>query len=127
MAWLLPTATAGQATGGGQIANASGQAKVAFGFTAKSDSTGTKGECSVVDNSPVTNIKIHCTDVTTLVETGNKATFFGDASVNGTATTYRIDVQDNADPGAGADTFSIQTASGYSASGTLVDGNIQVH
>jgi hypothetical protein len=127
MAWLLPTATVGQATGGGQIANASGEAKIAFGFTAKSDSHGARGECSVVDTSPVNNIQIKCTDVTTLVETGNKATFFGDATMNGAATTYRIDVQDNAEPGAGADTFSIQTASGYTASGTLVHGNIQIH
>jgi len=36
-------------------------------------------------------------------------------------------VQDNAEPGAGKDTFKIQTASGYSAGGTLVDANIQVH
>ena len=122
MAWLLPTATTGQATGGGQIPGG-----VAFGFTAKSDSTSVKGECSVVDVSPVNNIKIKCTDVTILVQTGNKATFFGDAIVNGTATTYRIDVQDNAEPGAGADTFSIQTVSGYTASGALVNGNIQVH
>lgn len=47
--------------------------------------------------------------------------------MNGVATTYRIDVQDNAEPGKNADTFKIQTTSGYSALGVLVGGNIQVH
>ena len=31
------------------------------------------------------------------------------------------------DPGKGKDTFTIQTASGYTAGGTIVNGNIQVH
>jgi len=41
--------------------------------------------------------------------------------------TYRIDVQDNAEPGKNADSFHIETSTGYTASGVLVDGNIQVH
>jgi hypothetical protein len=126
-AWTVPASTPGQVTGGGQIPNSSGQSKVAFGFTAKSDSSGSKGECTAVDISPQTNITIKCTSVTTLVETGTAATFFGNATVNGAPTTYRIDVQDNAEPGAASDTFAIQTASGYTAGGTLSKGNIQVH
>jgi hypothetical protein len=65
--------------------------------------------------------------VTALVQSGNQATIYGHATDNGAATTYVIHVADNMDPGRGADTFSIQTASGYSASGTLTGGNIQVH
>jgi hypothetical protein len=126
-AWILPVATAGQVTGGGQIPNASGSAKIAFGFTAKSDDKGIKGECSVVDIAPATNIKIKCTDVTNLVVSGTHATLFGNATVNGIATTYRIDVNDYAEPGVGHDTFKIVTASGYSASGVLTGGNIQLH
>lgn len=126
-AWLLPTATAGQVTGGGQIPNSAGNAKIAFGFTAKSASTGIKGECSVIDIAPATNIKVKCTDVIDLTVSGTHATLFGDATVNGVATTYRIDANDYAEPGTGVDTFKIQTASGYAASGTLVGGNNQVH
>jgi hypothetical protein len=50
---------------------------------------------------------VKCLDATTYVQTGTHAVFRG--------------------PGAGLDTFSISTDSGYSASGVLADGNIQVH
>jgi virginiamycin B lyase len=126
-AWVLPTSTQGQTTGGGQILNAQATDKIAFGFSAKSDSKGVKGECTVVDPSTPTNTKIKCLDVTALVQGTTHATFFGDATVNGVATTYRIDVDDIADPGAGKDTFKIQTDSGYVAGGILTAGNIQVH
>ncbi len=46
--------------------------------------------------------------------------------MNGVAT-YRIDVDDLAEPGAGRDTFKIQTANGYTVGGVLLRGNIQVH
>jgi len=124
-AWVLPTSTSGQTTGGGQIANALGTDKIAFGFNAKTTSTGVKGECTVVD--PSSNTMIKCLDATVLVQTGSHSTFFGHATVNAVATTYRIDVDDLAEPGAGKDTFSIQTGSGYTAGGVLTAGNIQVH
>jgi hypothetical protein len=61
---------------------------------------------------------------------GKEATIYGNAYGNatddGVATTYVIHAVDNADPGKGADTFSIQTASGYDASGTLTAGSVQV-
>ena len=121
-AWLLPTSTPGQVTGGGQILV--GTDSVTFGFTAKSD-RGLKGECTVVDHD--TKRMIKCLDVTALVQSGNQATIYGHATSNGVATTYVIHVADNGDPGRGVDTFSIVTGSGYSASGTLTGGNIQVH
>src|SRR5215210_7452883 len=49
------------------------------------------------------------------------AVFRGNALVNGNPTTYRITVDDNGEPGAGLDTFSISTLSGYSAGGVLAD------
>lgn len=117
---VFPLATTGQVTGGGQISN-----DTTFGLTAKSGSNGIKGECTVIDRTADTKVK--CTDATAFVETGNSVTFVGDALVNGITTTYRIDVSDNSEPGAGSDTFAIQTGIGYSASGTLTQGNIQVH
>jgi len=68
-------------------------------------------------------------------EEGGKATFFGNAEVKvgpgeeATAqqVTYRIDVDDLAEPGKGKGTFKIQTDIGYKAEGVLEGGNIQVH
>lgn len=114
---LLPSA--GQVTGGGQVGG------VVFGLTAKADTRGTKGECTVIDS--VTGTKVKCLTATTLVQTGNHATIIGSATVNGIPATYRIDVTDDAEPGRGADTFFIQTSAGYSAGGVLTEGNIQLH
>lgn len=120
-AWVVPSSTRGHVTGGGQILVA-GNA-VTFGFTAKSNG-GLKGRCTVVDRE--TKQVIRCLDVTALSRFGNQATIYGNATVDGVPTTYQIHVVDNGEPGTGVDTFSITTASGYSASGTLTSGNIQV-
>jgi Bacterial Ig-like domain (group 1) len=120
-AWVLPTSTAGQSNGGGQIQNAAGD-KISFGFFGKS-AGGLQGTCNVVEQG---GRMIKCLDVTALVLSGNQATIYGNATDNGAATTYVIHAADNADPGKGGDTFSIQSASGYSASGTLTAGNVQV-
>jgi hypothetical protein len=121
-AWVLPTSTPGQASGGGNIEVAGN--RIAFGFSARSGDNGFEGSCNVVDQAA--GVMVRCTDVTALVISGNAATVFGNANVNGVATTYRIDAVDNADPGRGADTFSIHTATGYSRSGVLTGGNVQV-
>jgi Tol biopolymer transport system component len=123
-AWVLPVSTAGEANGGGQINDGSGN-KISFGFHASS-AGGLQGGCNVVDRS---GRMIKCLDVTALVLIGNQATIYGHATDDGSLagpTTYVIHVVDNASPGKGADTFSLQTAAGYSASGTLLAGNVQV-
>jgi hypothetical protein len=115
-----PLTSAGQATGGGQI-----DEDVTFGFTAKSDDKGFKANCTVIDRSSGTTVK--CLDSTAYFQAGTHATFGGNATVNGIETTYHILVDDEAESGAGADHFTITTTSGYSASGLLTQGNIQVH
>ena len=73
-------------------------------------------------------VKVHCSDVTEWAQVSpTEVKFFGDATVNGTPTTYMIDTQDLADSGIGTDTFSISTGTGYTASGTLTQGNVQIH
>jgi hypothetical protein len=119
--WVLPAATPGQTTGGGQILWVTG--KVVFGFNAQNQNGKLKGNCNVIDVTSRLHIK--CLSVTSLVISGTHATFFGEATVNGVATNYRIDVDDVSEPGSG-DTFKIQTDSGYTASGALTAGNIQV-
>jgi hypothetical protein len=115
-----PLTSLGLATGGGQIPT-----DVTFGFTAQSDQNGVKGNCTVIDRT--TNTMVKCLDAMTYFQTNSHATFTGNATINGVATTYRIDVDDIATPGTGFDTFKITTANGYTASGTLTQGNIQVH
>lgn len=124
-AWLLPEATTGQVTGGGHIDGTEESNDIAFGFTAKSTTTGVKGHCEIITATADVNIK--CTDVTVITANTTSATIFGNATINGVATTYRIDVTDNGEPGIGTDTFSVQTSSGYYASGTLAGGNISMH
>jgi hypothetical protein len=126
-AWLLPQVVAGQVTGGGHLASTNSTRDIAFGFTAKSSDSLSSGACQIID--PASSLDIHCTSVDSLVVASNHASIFGTASINHSATTvsYRIDVTDNATPGSGADSFAVQTSTGYSVSGLLETGNIQVH
>jgi hypothetical protein len=120
--WALPPSTAGKATGGGKILV--GTKTVTFSFTAQSSGSDAMGNCSVTDSS---KRKVSCSDVTSFAMSGKQAKFYGHATDDGAATIYMIQVVDNQEPGVGADTFSITTASGYTANGTLTSGNIQVH
>ena len=123
---VLPVATPGKATGGGQIGHfaSDSDSRVTFGFTAYSrDGEVIRGVCTVVDRTT----HIRCLDATSFIQVANTATFEGSALVNGAPTTYRIEVQDNGEPGIGHDTFSISTDSGYVRSGVLTEGDIQVH
>src|SRR5207244_3102954 len=83
------------ATGGGHITDVAGN-NIAFGFTVKSDRR-LKGRCTVVDHAAGRMIK--CLDVLALVQSGNMATFWGNATDNGMATSYMIQVFDNGEPG----------------------------
>jgi hypothetical protein len=118
-AWQAPATMPGQVTGGGQIVGAT------FGFSAKSDANGVKGNCNVVD--PGTDLQITCVDATTVTITGTHPTIFGNAMVSGASATYRIDVDDLGEPGRGRVTYRIQTSTGLALSGTLTQGNIQIH
>jgi hypothetical protein len=121
---VIAVSTVGHATGGGQLSPNGNP--VAFGFEAKSENGQLKGQCDVVDQSA--GVKVHCSDATAFVEvSATEVKFFGDATVNGLATTYEIDAQDLADSGIGSDTFAISTATGYGASGTITAGNVQIH
>lgn len=117
-AWVLPASTPGQATGGGKVPGAT------FGFNAKSDAKGIKGACNVVDD--VTGVHVKCLDVSTYAQTGNSATFYGTADVDGVTQRYVITVTDNGEAGT-ADHFRIATSGGYTAGGVLTSGNVQVH
>jgi hypothetical protein len=58
-----------------------------------------------------------------------QATVYGQATVDGAGSFYyRLNVEDNAEPGAGADKYWILVGNGYdSGNQVLQGGNIQVH
>jgi len=112
-------------TGGGSLTPANDT----FGFVGKS--SGSVGNASgnlefqARDVSPNQDIK--STSITGVGCSGNTATIKGTARVNGApGATFTAVVADNGEPGT-ADTFAIQVSNGYSASGTLTGGNIQIH
>jgi hypothetical protein len=121
--WVVPLSTPGHVTGGGQIASLG--RPITFGLEARSTASGLQGGCTVVDQA--TGTKIRCETVTALVQTPTHASVFGSGTLDGAAMTYRIDVDDLGEPGAGVDTFQIQTDGGYLAGGVLSAGNVQIH
>lgn len=123
-AWTTTIVAPGHVTGGGHVLNMAGTGHVAFGFDAKSDGVLFRGDCNVVDR--LADVRVKCLDVTSLVVVGTHATFRGNATVNGVATTYVIDVDDLGDRGAGVDTFKLVTPQ-YETGGVLTQGNIQIH
>jgi hypothetical protein len=113
-------------TGGGWIP-VSGD-KGSFGFVAgyKGHDTSPSGNLEYNDHG--TGMKVKATSVLSYGGSDNIRTFSGDAEINGQpGFTYTVTVQDNGEPGAGQDTFSIQLSNGYSASGILGGGNIEIH
>ena len=123
-AWVVPASTAGQVTGGGQIVPVARTAEVSFGLEAKSGLK-LQATCSVVDRS--LDVHVKCLDAISLVESPTHATFFGNAIVDGIPTSYRIDIDDLGNPGAGRDTFKLQTGTGYTVGGVLARGDVQIH
>jgi len=113
-------------TGGGWIP-VSGD-KGSFGFVAgyKDHKTSPSGNLEYNDHS--TGMQVKATSVLSYGGSGNTRTFSGAAEINGqSGFTYTVTVTDNGEPGAGHDTFSIQLSNGYSASGILGGGNIEIH
>jgi hypothetical protein len=123
-AWGEATSTPGSASGGGYINNVDGN-RVVFGFGVHAGAGTPSGSCHVIDLTA--NVHIKCLSVSLFVITLTHATVMGEATVDKVATNYRIDVDDVADPGALSDTFTIDTDSGYTATGVVQHGDIQVN
>jgi hypothetical protein len=118
--------TPGKVTGGGQIAISS---KASFGFNVMYQEGWDvpKGELQYVDYA--TKMIVHSHNMTSLVVSPDKtkATFEGICTINGVdGFTYRVYVEDNGEPGKN-DVFKITLSTGYSAGGTILNGNIQIH
>lgn len=119
-------------TGGGWINGPSGE-KATFAVT-----SGIKkgklfwGHLTYVDHGVKTNgmdgFKVKGTGVTAYVVVDAVTRHIeGTANINGEGEfTYKLDVIDNGEPGRN-DSFNLQLSNGYSASGNLMGGNIQLH
>jgi hypothetical protein len=128
-------------TGGGFIIGPSG-GKATFGFEAgckcnedkdndkgkgkdkdKDQDSSLRGE--VVYNDHGIDLRMKSTGVTAYLEMGpNSRRIQGTAEINGLAGTYQLDVNDNE---SGKDSFAIRLSTGYSASGDIKGGHIEIH
>src|SRR5467141_3538692 len=108
-------------SGGGWIpGNAGG--KATFGFVAGPGGQPTRGHLTLKDQS--TGQTIHGTVITSFTECLSGVSHFEGNDQNGLG--FQVNTADNADPGAGRDTFTINGA--YSNPGPLLGGgNIQTH
>jgi len=121
--------TPGKITGGGaQISKGTN-----FGFVVQSDDgKSVKGELEYQDKDNASIINLHSDKILSIniSPDGKKGIFFGTATINGkSGYTFKVYVEDNGEPGSN-DKFSItinEISGGYTKSGTLTKGNIQIH
>jgi hypothetical protein len=116
-------------TGGGFIAGPSG-GKANFGFEAgckcgkdKDEDGSLRGE--VVYHDKGIDLRMKSTSITAYLERGpNSRRIQGTAEINGQNGTYQLDVSDDE---SATDSFAIRLSTGYSASGELKGGHIEIH
>jgi hypothetical protein len=132
--WTLPsnvTPCVIKITNGGWIVTDDAD-RANFGGNAKETSTGTdSGHESYLDHGPAEPMDVHSLNVQAITcnSTLTQATIFGQATIDGSGShTYRIDVQDNGEPGKGTDHYRIRLDTGYdSGDHVLRGGNVQIH
>jgi hypothetical protein len=128
-----PPNTPGKATGGGQVAGELAELSIlrgtaaggraSFGFNAQFSSGVLSGHLTFDDHQ---GEKVQSTVIDSYTQVGNKATFRGRATVNGTpGVGFFVEVEDLGEPGR-ADTFRLVVQNGYGAGGVLLQGNIKV-
>ena len=123
---------AGKVTGGGKIGDARG-----FDFEDQPDGNNVfKGNLNYKDTT--NNIDLRSTSITfvSILSDNQHATVKGTATVNGiSGYTFRVDLEDNGEPGDGVDRFRIRISgpasydsNAFAANGGLLTaGNLQVH
>lgn len=111
-------------TGGGWITAPSGD-RGTFAVAGGIKNGGFWGHLTYIDHG--SRMKVKGLAVTAYSATGPTSRHIeGTAEANGQPVTYEADVADNGEPGR-KDTFSLKLSNGYSASGLLKGGNIQLH
>ena len=113
-------------TGGGWITGTPSGARANFAVAGGMKNNGLWGHLTFIDHGK--GLKVRGTGVTSYTVTGALSRRIeGTADVAGEGSvTYVVLVTDNGEPGR-EDTFSLSLSNGYSASGPLAGGNIQLH
>ena len=112
-------------TGGGWITGTPSGERGTFGVAGGIKNGALWGHLTYIDHG--TNMKVKGTGVTAYTVTGPTTRHIeGTAEIDGRSGSYQVDVSDNGEPGRN-DMFSIMLSNGYSASGLLIGGNIQLH
>jgi hypothetical protein len=111
---------------GGHIAVTATASKATFGLVARNTTTPT-GNMVYIDHAS-SKIRVFATSITSYtIVNATTRTITGTCTISGVGGfTFTCTVVDNGEPGT-ADTFSIALSSGYTASGTLTGGNVQIH
>jgi len=115
-------------TGGGQVPGNGGSGLASFGLNIRTDASGASGNMNVKDHGTGQMIKL--VGINSVTVSGNHVTVMGTCRIGkGPTESCRIDAEDDAEPGAGADVFELEVGGGssYSGGGVLSRGNIQVH
>jgi PKD domain len=123
---------AGKVTGSGEIGD-----YLNFGFDAQPDSNNSfKGKLNYTDKTNNIDLKSTSFIFVSILSDNEHATLKGTATVNGTSGyTFRVDMEDNGEPGKGVDRFRIRLSGptnydskAFAANGgLLIAGNIQIH
>jgi hypothetical protein len=115
-------------TGGGQVPGNGGSGVASFGLNIRTDASGASGNMNVKDHGTGQMIKL--VGINSVTVSGNHVTVMGTCRIdNGPSESCRIDAEDNAEPGAGADVFELEVGGGtsYSGGGMLQRGNVLIH
>ena len=107
-------------TGGGAIPGTAPMTDAPFSINAL---PGNKGKAQYRDTGLA---EFRSIQITAISCSGNVASVKGNGSNNGMPVTFTIDVTDNGEPG-NTDQFKITLSDGYTRTGTLKRGNLQVH
>jgi hypothetical protein len=130
--WVLPMTTPGceiTITNGGWIIANNGD-RANFGGNAKADEdSNVSGQEQYQDHGPVDPFTLHGQPTVIVCDASDstRATIFGDATIDGSGPyTFRIDVQDLAEPGRGMDKYRMQVGTYDSGDQVLQGGNVQI-
>jgi hypothetical protein len=118
-------------TGHGSITGPSGgdaEFKFKAGFKGGENAdSAPHGEVVYTDDGFECSLRMKSTSVTAYLEKGpNSRRIQGTAQINGHDGTYQLDVTDD-DSASATDSFAIRLSNGYSASGKLKGGHIEIH
>jgi hypothetical protein len=112
-------------TGGGWITGTPTGSRGNFGVAGGIKNGAFWGHLTYNDHG--TGMKVKDVSITAYAGSGDSRHIEGTATVNGQpGFTYQVDVSDKGEPGRN-DTFSLRLSNGYTASGKLAGGNIQLH